>query len=65
MHILWKLKKAFVKEVMAEITASTITTLCRPSCNLEEKDTPITPTENDQSPHHCYRGLQKGVYDGN
>jgi len=39
MHILWKLKKAFVKEVMAEITEeqphyNTLSTIIR---NLEEK----------------------------
>lgn len=39
MHILWKLKKAFVKEVMAEITEdqphyNTLSTIVR---NLEEK----------------------------
>ena len=39
MHILWKLKKAFVKEVMAEITKdqphyNTLSTIVR---NLEEK----------------------------
>lgn len=39
MHILWKLKKAFVKEVMAEITVdpphyNTLSTIVR---NLEEK----------------------------
>lgn len=39
MHILWKLKKAFVKEVMAEITQdqphyNTLSTIVR---NLEEK----------------------------
>ena len=40
MHILWKLKKAFVKEVMAEITDeqphyNTLSTIIR---NLEEKE---------------------------
>ncbi|NGY38854.1 BlaI/MecI/CopY family transcriptional regulator [Flavobacterium sp. XN-5] len=40
MHILWKLKKAFVKEVMAEITEdqphyNTLSTIVR---NLEEKE---------------------------
>lgn len=39
MHILWKLKKAFVKDVMAEITSdqphyNTLSTIIR---NLEEK----------------------------
>jgi predicted transcriptional regulator len=66
MHILWKLKSVR-KEVMAEITEdqphyNTLSTIVR---NLEEKDTlPITPTENASIlPHHCYRGLQKRVYE--
>jgi hypothetical protein len=45
---------------------STITTLCRPSCNLEEKDTAHNAYgKRITSPHHCYRGLQKRVYEYN
>jgi predicted transcriptional regulator len=63
MHILWKLKKAFVKND-AEITEdqphyNTLSTIVR---NLEERDT--LPRHENASilPHH-YRGLQKRVYE--
>jgi hypothetical protein len=63
MHILWKLKKAFVKELMAgnHRRAAALQHFVDHR-NLEQKDTlPITPTENASIlPHHCYRGLQKG-----
>jgi hypothetical protein len=63
MHILWKLKSVR-KEVMAEITEephyNTLSTIVRLEDTL-----PITPTEKNASilPHHCYRGLQKRVYE--
>jgi predicted transcriptional regulator len=65
MHILWKLKSVR-KEVMAEITEdqphyNTLSTIVR---NLEKGYVAITPTENASIlPHHCYRGLQKRVYE--
>jgi hypothetical protein len=60
-------QKAFVKEVMAEITEdqphyNTLSTIVR---NLEEKRIAHNAygKTHQYYTHHCYRGLQKRVYE--
>jgi hypothetical protein len=63
MHILWKLKKAFCKSDGGNNRRpahyNTLSTIVR----NQKKDTLPCWKNASILPHHCYRGLQKRVYE--